>query len=272
MGPVAAASALLPSVTTHLAERRDGRTRTKVALVLRPPQDYRATMPATSLPPSGDPPTPAKTCDASGMADIHRMFRAGFSEAPALVRGLSPNDRAHAAAVAEHLNLLSISLHAHHEGEDERLWSALEERAPACAAHVGRMRAQHAEMLAQLALLDAALPAWRASADPSDAASVLSALDGINAALAVHLPDEEQHIVPVMESVITEREVAWFSEHGRKATPKGQTWNSLGAILSAQPDGGAHFQRTHLPVPVRLLWKWVGRGKYERYRAVLEGR
>ena len=62
--------------------------------------------------------------------------------------------------------------------------------------------------------------------------TLLAALDGVNAALTVHLPDEEATIVPVIEKVITQDEVEWFSEHGRKATPKGQTWNSLGLILA----------------------------------------
>ncbi len=239
-------------------------------------------MPATALPPSGEQPsggqssggranTP-KTCDASGMAEIHRMYKHGFGEAVGLVNGVGTGNKGHADAVATHLALLSTALHAHHEGEDERLWDPLVERAPACAAHVERMKAHHAELLVHLTALDAALPAWRSSAAEKDAAAVLSAIDGVNAALAVHLPDEEATIVPVMETVITEDEVAWFSKHGQKATPKGQTWNALGAILVAQPDGGDRFLRKNLPGPVRLLWKWVGKPKYERNRAVLEGR
>ncbi|WP_345801490.1 hemerythrin domain-containing protein [Microbacterium sp. AZCO] len=228
-------------------------------------------MPATPLPPSGDVPT-AKTCDASGMADIHRMYKAGFGEGPALVRGVAERDSAHAEVVAQQLDLLSVALHAHHEGEDARLWAPLEERAPACAVHVERMKQQHAAMLVQLTALDAALPAWRRSAKAVDAEPVLAALDGVNAALDVHLPDEEANIVPVMETVITQKEVEWFSEHGRKATPKGQTWNSLGLILEAQPDGGDAWMRKSLPGPVRLVWRWVGKPKYEKHRAALEGR
>src|SRR5690606_12245642 len=127
-------------------------------------------------------------------------------------------------------------------------------------------------MMRHLTSLDAALPAWRMSAAVADAAAVLTALDGGNAALAVHLPDEEANIVPVMETVITEDEAQWFAAHGRKSTPKGQGWNMLGAILAAQPDGGESFLRSELPPPARLLWKWVGKPRYAKNRAVLEGR
>ncbi|MBT2517642.1 hemerythrin domain-containing protein [Streptomyces sp. ISL-90] len=230
-------------------------------------------MPATALPSSGDQPGQAagttKTCDASGMAEIHRMFRAGFGEGRALVAGVVEGDSAHADVVGDHLDMLSVGLHAHHEGEDANLWSALESRAPSCAGHVARMKEQHAVMLVHLNELDAALPAWRASGRSTDAADVLTALDGINDALAVHLPDEEQHIVPVMETVITQKEVDALSEHGRKATPKGHMFQQLGAILAAQPDGGDEWQREHLPPPVRLIWRLVGKRRYEANRAEL---
>jgi len=231
-------------------------------------------MPATPLPASGDAPRDTnrpKTCDASGMAEIHRMYRVGFGEGPRLVRGVRPGDTAHADVVATQLDLLSSALHAHHEGEDERLWGPLVERSPGCAAHVARMKRHHAAMLVELTAMDAALPAWRRAATAVTAAPLLAALDGINGALAVHLPDEEANIVPVMEHTITEREVAWFSEHGRASTPKGQTWNALGAIIAAQPDGGDAWLRKNLPAPVRLMWRWVGRPRYARHRAALEG-
>ena len=167
--------------------------------------------------------------------------------------------------------MLSTGLHSHHEGEDTMLWDALEARAPSCAVHVARMKEQHAVMLVHLNELDRALPAWRASGRASDAAGVLAALEGINAALAVHLPDEEANIVPVMETVITEKEVEALSEHGRRSTPKGKTFAQLGAILAAQPDGGDEWLHTRLPAPVRVIWRWIGKPKYEANRRALTG-
>ena len=175
----------------------------------------------------------------------------------------------HADVVGDHLGMLSVSLHAHHEFEDDRLWDTLDERAPACALHLGRMKEQHAAMLVHLRALDAALPAWRASGRVTDAAAVLEALDGVNAGLAVHLPDEEEHIVPAMEQVLTQREIDEAGKHGRRATPKGKTWQQLGEILAAQPDGGDEWLRKHLPAPVRLVWRWVGRPRYAASRAAL---
>ncbi|WP_285114301.1 hemerythrin domain-containing protein [Leifsonia sp. fls2-241-R2A-40a] len=231
-------------------------------------------MSATSLPSSGDEPPldGPKTCDASGMAEIHRLFRHSFAEAPGLVEGVAEGDTAHADVVASQLNLISVSLHGHHEGEDTRLWPMIDERRPSCALHVERMKQQHATMLVHLQELDRAVPDWRAAPGAQTAAPVQAALGGINAALAEHLPDEETNIVPVMEHTLTEREVEWFAKHGRASTPKGQTWNMLGAILAAQPDGGTEWMGKNLPGPVTLAWRWVGAPKYSRYRAALEGR
>jgi hemerythrin-like domain-containing protein len=228
-------------------------------------------MPATPLPPTGDiPPGSPKTCDASGMVDIHRLFRRGFGEGPDLVRRVREGDVDHAADVATQLETLSIGLHKHHEGEDERLWGPLEQRAPSCASHVERMKAQHAELLVHLVALDEALPAWRASASAADAAPVLSALEGVNAAIAVHLPDEETNIVPIMEYTITKDEVEWFAQHGRRAIPRGQMWQQLGEILAAQPDGGDAWLHKNMPAPGRLAWRWIGKPKYAKHRAALE--
>ncbi|AYG05249.1 hemerythrin domain-containing protein [Gryllotalpicola protaetiae] len=230
-------------------------------------------MPATALPPSGESPlTDLKTCDARGMLEVHRAFRKGFDEAIGLIDGVSSGDTAHADVVAQQLMLMSTTLHAHHESEDEHLWDMLDQRAPSCAAHVGRMKAQHAQMVVHLEALNRALPAWRASASATDAAPLRAALQGVSESLATHLPDEEANIVPVIEQVVTKKEIDWFAEHGRNSTPKGQGWYMLGAIISAQPGGGRDWVKQNLPAPGRLAWRLVGAPRYAKYRAALEGR
>lgn len=230
-------------------------------------------MSAVPLPPTGEPPfSGPKTCDASGMFDIHRMLQRSFDEASGLVENVTEGDTTHASDVATQLHLISTALHAHHEGEDSRLWDLIDTRAPSCALHVDRMRKQHAEMLVHLEDLDLAVPAWRDSASTTAAQSVREALRGVSVALAEHFPDEEKNIVPVIEHVVTPSEEHWFSKHGRAATPKGQSWNMLGAILAAQPDGGKRWLKKHMPGPAGLVWRWIGAPRYARFRAAIEGR
>jgi hemerythrin-like domain-containing protein len=213
-----------------------------------------------------------KTCDASGMVEAHRMFQHAFDEAGDLVGGVAAGDTEHAAAVASQIDLISETLHAHHDAENERLWDILEERAPSCRVHVRRMKEQHESMLGQLADLGVAASSWKTTASPEDAARVRAGLRGMSLALAEHFPDEETTIIPTMEHVVSESEEKWFADEGRRSIPKGQMWNMLGAILATQPDGGRSWLKTHMPAPGRLAWRLVGARRYARYRAELEGR
>jgi hypothetical protein len=230
-------------------------------------------MAATPLPPSGLPPLDGpKTCDASGMLDIHRMFLHAFGEAPGLVDAVPAGDTERAAAVRTQLELVAAALHTHHEGEDAHLWDLIDARAPSCAAHVERMKTQHARMLVHLDALDRAIPVWAAAPGPDTAGPVTGALGGVVTALAAHFPDEETNIVPVMEHVMTRHEIEGFAKEARDATPKGQNWNMLGAILAGQPDGGRDWLSRNMPAPGRLVWRIVGAPRYARFRAALEGR
>ncbi|WP_241680540.1 hemerythrin domain-containing protein [Pseudactinotalea suaedae] len=204
------------------------------------------------------------------MIDIHRTFKAGFGEAGTLVAGVRDGDAAHASVVAAHLNSLSAGLHSHHEYEDGSMWEPVTQRLPACALHVERMKEQHAEMLIFLNDLDSALPPWRASGRGADAEPILRALSSINQCLAVHLPDEEKTVVPALAEAMTQKEMDAAGEHGRRSVPKGQAFPFLGMILAAQPDGGATWLRTHMPLPGRLAWRLIGQKQYQANRQALE--
>ena len=76
--------------------------------------------------------------------------------------------------------------------------------------------------------------------------------------------------LPVTERVLTQKEVDAAGVDGRKATPKGKTWQQLGAILAAQPDGD-EWLHEHLPAPARWAWRFIGRRDFEANRAALPG-
>ena len=106
------------------------------------------TMEYVSLPGETAPPVPdgPKLCDGDDMRILHNAFLWGYEVAPGLVRGVSPGDLARSEIVGQWLADLDATLHTHHESEDEFLWGKLEQRAPACALHVGQMRAHHAQV------------------------------------------------------------------------------------------------------------------------------
>ncbi len=137
-------------------------------------------MSATPLPSSGGVPAGApKTCDASGMAEIHRMFTFGFGKAPDLVRGVAAGDTAHAEVVATELDLLSVGGARASRGRGRTsLGGSRRARSVvrrARRAHEGPARASFSCTSNEL---DSAIPAWRASARTADAAPVLDGARG----------------------------------------------------------------------------------------------
>ena len=104
---------------------------------------------AKTLPPPGPLPAGQRPgCDTSGMILVHRIFRWLYRELPELVREVDPGDTERSAIVGRytHLDLFAMHMHMHHETENMVLWDRLVAREPACALHIGQMRAQHAEV------------------------------------------------------------------------------------------------------------------------------
>ncbi len=211
-------------------------------------------------------------CDTSDMLTIHALFRRAFTDLPGLVRGVPDGDRERMRAVSGHVRELAAALHHHHEGEDLLLWDRLEQRAPACALHVGLMKSQHATTAAQLERLDALLPSWEADADATARDHVADLLDEIRTTLLQHLGQEETQILPTASTVMSQREWSLLHEHGMASIPKDKLLLQLGWILEVVPEGErAAWLKTNLPAPARLLWKTVGTRKFAAHRARIYG-
>ncbi|MFC9773461.1 MULTISPECIES: hemerythrin domain-containing protein [unclassified Pseudarthrobacter] len=80
---------------------------------------------------------------------IHRFFLWAYYEAPAcLGRSAAAGDTACVAYAGEVLGNFDQLLHIHHEGDDLLMYPHLEERAPACALHIGQIQEQHRQVTA----------------------------------------------------------------------------------------------------------------------------
>ncbi len=211
-------------------------------------------------------------CDTSDMLTIHALFRRAFTDLPGLVRGVDDGDLARTQVVAAHTLEVAGALHHHHTGEDELLWEKLEQRAPACALHVGRMRAQHATTAEQLRDLHEAVPAWQATASAADRDRVADHLDAVRDTLLTHLGDEESSILPTASTVMSQREWGALHEHGMASVPRDRLLLQLGWILDVVPTAErAGWLRTNLPLPARALWHLVGRRRFAAHRARVYG-
>jgi hypothetical protein len=205
------------------------------------------------------------------MLMIHSVYRSQFTAAVRFARAVPDGDERRAGIVGAFVLELADSLHHHHHGEDDLLWERLEQRAPACAVHLGRMRAAHEEIAELLSVVEAAVPAWRVGAAAADRDRVADATQRVLDALLEHLGDEEAAILPVAATTITQREWAELGKRGRAASPKGRIFEQLGMVLEGTDPQYRDVVWTELPPPVRLLYRLFGRKRYDRHRALLEG-
>ncbi|MGC3995234.1 MAG: hemerythrin domain-containing protein [Propionicimonas sp.] len=211
-------------------------------------------------------------CDTSDLIMIHNMFRRLYGEAPGLIRGVTNGDTARSEVVGFHIEEIVAGLHIHHHGEDVLLWDRLESRAPACALHVGQMRAQHEAISGLLDDVNARLPAWRSTASAADREELAAAVEAVAASLQAHLGQDEEQIAPVAATTLTQAEWDELAEHGLGAIPRNRLLIQLGAILDALPaDERAAWVRQNLPPLPRLLWAVLGKRQYANYLRELYG-
>lgn len=213
---------------------------------------------------------PSTGCDTKGMITIHRLMRRMFTDAPDLVRGVAEGNARRVEVIADHIGEISGGLHSHHRTEDAMLWDTLESRSPACALHVGQMKAQHQAIGALLDQLDTGLAAWRASAAAADRDRVASVLEQVRDTLERHLGQEEHDILPVASATMSQEEWDELGRHGMASIPRDRLLIQLGMMLESMPgDQRAGWLKENVPMVARLLYALVGRRKFvNHYRLV----
>lgn len=208
------------------------------------------------------------------MLVAHRLLRSFFRDTPTIVRSVPAGDTNRAEFVADHLAQLTAVLHHHHLAEDTELWDRLSSTSPGCRVHVQLMRRQHAAMAVHVDAVDETRATWARAASVEHRERLAVALEELLAALPAHLGDEEELILPAASTALSQR--AWnrlgeFANNAPKELRRHQLV-ILGFLLDALgPVDGEAFSRRHLPPPVRLLYRAVGRPQYRAHRRRLYG-
>jgi hemerythrin-like domain-containing protein len=215
---------------------------------------------------------PISTSQASDpweMALIHSLIRRGFEQAREAV--LAPGAPARADAVAEYVGFHLDGLEAHHSSEDELLWPVLYERASMSGAQVRRMEEQHAGLHEALDTTRRELAAWEAAPTAERSGALASALGAVVDRLSEHLTEEERDVVPLIAAHITQAEWDHLGKVAfSKFTPK-QRFIAMGEMLAAASPTEAARMLAGLPAPIKVIWRLVGRRRYQRFMAVVRG-
>ena len=215
---------------------------------------------------------PINTSQASDpweMALIHSLIRRGFEQAREAV--LAPGAPARADAVAEYVGFHLDGLEAHHSSEDELLWPVLYERATMSGALVRRMEEQHAGLHDALDTTRRELAAWEAAPTPERSGALATALGTLIDRLTEHLTEEERDVVPLIAAHITQAEWDHLGKVAfSKFTPK-QRFMAMGEMLAAASPTEAARMLAGLPAPIKVIWRLVGRRRYQRFMAKVRG-
>ncbi|GAA0372758.1 hypothetical protein GCM10009530_23740 [Microbispora corallina] len=216
--------------------------------------------------------TPVRLADSRDMYVAHRVFRREFAAAPDLVRRVEPGDVSRARLIADHVAKLTHELDRHHQGEDRLVWPKLLERAPTeILPIVETMERQHKVLHDALVQVDTALDRWRPRADAGDRDALAAALDAMLPPLGEHLDTEERHVLPLIDTYITEAEWAQVAEEAVKDQPKKALLVNLGmALYDADP---AHLEvvKGAMPPPVWFVVTRLGPRAYARYARRIHG-
>ena len=114
------------------------------------------------------------------MAIVHRMFRQAYEEAARLVRAAPTPSPARVTFLADHIDLVLMGLHYHHEDEEAMLYPKLIERAPERAQVTQQVEHEHQQIGTALDAASAACAAWRARPSAETGEALAAALDQLN--------------------------------------------------------------------------------------------
>jgi hemerythrin-like domain-containing protein len=210
--------------------------------------------------------SPARTEE---MAVIHRIYRRGFPMMADRVREISPGDVVGSEPIAAHLEFLLNSLHHHHSGEDENIWPRLVERAAPQAKLINRMEKQHEVVNERSEQVRTLLEDWRQI--PVDGTGLATALDELTHALVEHLDDEESHVVPLIRTHITAEEWERFGQDTFEKFTNPEKLIATGVLEDIATPEEAEWFLDGLPLPIKLMWRFAGRRRYDRYMARVRG-
>ena len=219
------------------------------------------------------PPTTTTAVGAGAeMATIHSAFRRELRLAPALVRSVEHGDRLRAGIVSVHLDLVDRFLHHHHTIEDSMVWPKLLDRVPTeIMPIVELMETQHETVADVLERTTALRMEWRKDADSSRAAQLASLYAQLHDALVEHLDAEEQHVMPLVEACMTQKEWTTIGKAAQRGTALKDGPRMLGMLAyDGDPDVIQHMLAA-VPAPMRGVVLRIGQRAYAKHATRVYG-
>jgi len=144
--------------------------------------------------------------DTRMMRIVHQALRRDLRCAQLALISTPPPSRQRQKAIGRHVKWMMGFLRAHHRSEDEGLYPLVRQRDPAAAELLDAMSADHEEVASSIIGVEAAAAACSHGDGDGRVERLVAALDRLAEVLLPHLRREEDEMMPVVSSVVTNRE------------------------------------------------------------------
>ena len=216
-------------------------------------------------------PATREPIDTSDMLIPHNTLRDALGRTDALIGSVTPGDSARAAIVGSFFDNVLRFLGAHHEGEDELLYSRARERAPEHVVLFDRMEAEHRAAAASDAAANEELATWMADPSSGNATALAGALGDLRTVLGEHLADEEREVLPIAATIFTAEEWGELPGHVLRTFSGDKPWLILGLVFEQMTDEQRALMLAHMPPPVVEMWNGPGSASFAAFIADVRG-
>ena len=198
---------------------------------------------------------------------VHRAMRNDVRAFADVVPGLQPGVSDRVRRLSDWFYFVQRTVELHHEGGDDDLCPLLTRRVPSFATHQAKILEDHKCLKAQIGEVKQGLELL-AQAQDEEFAQQRNELVGKLAALRDfldgHIEHEEQDLVSCAKSCITYRELRGIERDGGRRIPIKDLALVLPWVVAAANETERRKAMAMLPLPVRLVYRFWWRRRFER--------
>jgi hemerythrin-like domain-containing protein len=209
--------------------------------------------------------------DTSDMICVHDAFRRALGDAPEQIASVKEGDTEQARRIASYLGEVLWFLHGHHEGEDELLYPLLVERAPGYDELFSRMSGQHRAVASGIETAERAGERYEQSCSAEDGEALSSECRALLDAVAPHLKEEEEEVLPIASRTITPAEWGALPAHVLSQYRGTRPWLLLGLVFEAMPEDMRNHVLANVPPPVSQMWFGFGADAFAKEMSAIRG-
>jgi hypothetical protein len=192
---------------------------------------------------------------------MHKAIRAHLASFVRIVPETAPPEASRRAALARWFAFKQRAIHAHHEGEDAKVYPKILARDPSFAGELAVLQADHAELDPLLA---------RVASGLAGGAMVGPDLRRLERLMREHLDREEAAIVDRMKRTLTLADMDEIERDGAKTTSLSDLSRIIPWVMAYADARERRLLEDVLPWPVKLLHRLSWRPRYERLASFLE--